>query len=246
MVRAILLFFAVLVLFIGNVHAQNNDLDVVALTIPEAILVKAVQQSLPVQIDPGSDTVGGSIHIENIENLQLDDQNISASVTLVGNEIQIKTTIAGQQLRLKVGNVKLEFAITADTRFDNATQTLFIKPTVTDLQTKDGQAGDELGTLLVGLFNGQEFPLAIDKLQPIITDTGSKKLAIEMVITDITISENRNMHPWIVFYFCDQTPIGLAFIHLSTRPSMNRNGGNADVLKAFRYFNDIFRIIIPA
>ncbi len=190
MVRAFFIFSSLLLLFGHAVHAKNNSLDVITLTIPETVLVKAVQQSLPVKIDPGSDTVGGSIHIANIDNLQLDDQKLSALVTLIGNEIQIKTTIAGQQLRLKVGNVKLEFAITADTRFDDVSQTLFIKPTVTDLKTDDGQSGDELGSLLIGLFNGKEFPVAIDKLQPIITDTGSKKLAIDMLITNITISEN--------------------------------------------------------
>jgi len=188
--RAVFLLFSLFVLFTHNARARDNGLDVIALTIPETVLVTAIQQSLPVQIDPGSDTVGGAISIEKIENLQLDDQALSASVTLIGNEIQIKTTIAGQQLRLKVGNVRLEFAVTADTRFDADAQTLFIKPAVTELKTENGQSGDDLGSILIGLFNGQEFPLAIDKLQPIITDTGSKKLAIDLLITDITISEN--------------------------------------------------------
>ncbi len=84
----------------------------------------------------------------------------------------------------------MDFNISADTRYDEPSQTLFIKPTVTDLKTQDGQTGDELGNLLIGLFNGREFPLEIDKLQPIITDTGTKKLAIEMQINDVTISKN--------------------------------------------------------
>ena len=188
MARVIILLFSLIVLLSQNVHAEKNNLDAITLTIPGSVLTEAVSQSLPVLIDPGSDTVEGSISIENIDDLQLGDQQISALITLIGNDIKIKTTIAGQQLRLKLGTVKLDFNITADTRYDGSSQTLFIKPTVTDLKTQDGQSGDELGNLLIGLFNGREFPLAIDKLQPIITDTGSKKLAIEMQINNVTIS----------------------------------------------------------
>ena len=190
MARVSILLLSLIILLSQNVHADKNSLDVITLTIPESMLAEAVRQSLPVLIDPGSDTVEGSISIENIDHLQLGDQQISAIITLIGNDIKIKTTIAGQQLRLKLGTVKLNFNITADTRYDEPSQTLFIKPTVTDLKTQDGQSGDELGNLLIGLFNGREFPLAIDKLQPIITDTGSKKLAIEMQIKNVTISRD--------------------------------------------------------
>lgn len=190
MVRVILLLFSLFLLLGQNGHAETKGLDAITLTIPESVLSEAVQQSLPVPIDTGSDTVAGSISIEKIDQLQLEEQQISALVTLIGNDIQIKTTIAGQQLRLKVGDVKLEFNITADTRYDAPSQTLFIKPTVTDLKSENSQSGDELGNLLAGLFNGREFPLAIDRLQPIITDTGSKKLAIGMQIKNVTITRN--------------------------------------------------------
>ncbi len=190
MVRVILLLFSLFLLLSQNSHAETKGLDAITLTIPESVLSEAVQQSLPVPIDTGSDTVAGSISIEKIDQLQLGEQQISALVTLIGNDIQIKTTIAGQQLRLKVGDVKLEFNITADSRYDPPSQTLFIKPTVTDLKSENGQSGDELGNLLAGLFNGREFPLAIDRLQPIITDTGSKRLAIEMQIINVTIARN--------------------------------------------------------
>lgn len=190
MVRIILTLCSLFVLLSNTVQAKNNDTEFLTLSIPESVLAEAVRKSLPFLLDPGSDTVAGSIWIQNIDDLQLEDQQISGIVTMIGNDIQISTSIAGQQLRLKVGTVKLTFNLTAESRFEDASQTLFIKPTVTDLKTEEGQAGDELGVLLIGLFNGREFPLAIDKLQPIITDTGEKKLAIGMRIKNITISRN--------------------------------------------------------
>ncbi len=190
MVRSILMVCSLIVLLGTAVHARDNDAQNLTLTIPESVLAEAVRKSLPFLLDTGSDTVEGSIWIQSIENLQLEDQQISGIVTMIGNDILISTSIAGQQLRLKVGTVKLTFNLAADSRFEDASQTLFIRPTVTDLKTDEGQAGDELGVLLIGLFNGREFPLAIDRLQPIITDTGEKKLAIGMRIKNITISRN--------------------------------------------------------
>lgn len=188
MVRIILIVCSLIVLLGTAVHAKDSDVETLTLTIPESVLAEAVRKSLPFLLDAGSDTVEGSIWIQSIENLQLDDQQISGIVTMLGNDILISTSIAGQQLRLKVGTVKLTFNLAADSRFEDASQTLFIRPTVTDLKTEEAQAGDELGVLLIGLFNGREFPLAIDKLQPIIADTGEKKLAIGMRIKDITIA----------------------------------------------------------
>lgn len=187
--RAFILVVA-LVVSAQLAHGAEKVNNTIVLTIPEPILVDAVRKSLPVVLNTGSESLDGSIAIEQIDNLQLSEEQLSALVTVVGNDIQIKTTIAGQQLRLNVGTVQLTFNMAAATRYEAPTQTLFIKPTVTDLKTEQGQAGDELGTLLVGLFNGKEFPLSIDKLQPIITDTGTKKLELGLQIEDILISEN--------------------------------------------------------
>jgi len=188
-VRAFILVVA-LVVSAQLAHGAEKVNNTIVLTIPEPILVDAVRKSLPVVLNTGSESLDGSIAIEQIDNLQLSEEQLSALVTVVGNDIQIKTTIAGQQLRLNVGTVQLTFNMAAATRYEAPTQTLFIKPTVTDLKTEQGQTGDELGTLLVGLFNGKEFPLSIDKLQPIITDTGTKKLELGLQIEDILISEN--------------------------------------------------------
>ncbi len=188
MARIFLIVFSTIVLLGTTVQAKNNNAETLTLTIPESVLAEAVRKSLPFLLDTGSDSVEGSIWIQSIENLQLDDQQISGFVTIIGDDILISTSIAGQQLRLKVGTVKLTFNLAADSRFEDASQTLFIRPTVTDLKTEEAQAGDELGVLLIGLFNGREFPLAIDELQPIIADTGEKKLAIDMRIKNITIA----------------------------------------------------------
>src|SRR5690554_7740520 len=63
---------------------------------------------------------------------------------------------------------------------------------------------------------------------------------------DIAISKNRNVHSGIVFYFGNQRPIGISFIHLNACSAVNGNGLTAHILKAFGNFNNPNCFLIPA
>ena len=106
---------------------------------------------------------------------------------MVGRDVQVNTEIAGHQIMLKIGNVDLHFQIDAALRYDQASQTLFIRPQLTDLKNGTKEQNMEVGNLITGLFHDKELPLAIDRLQPIIADIGSKKLIIDMRIDDIVV-----------------------------------------------------------
>ena len=71
-------------------------------------------------------------------------------------------------------------------RFDKASQTLFIRPTVSGTD-QQGTQNKEVGDLIAALFNDQEFPVALDTLQPIITDIGTRELIINMSIEDVRL-----------------------------------------------------------
>ena len=190
MIRSIL-FFILTCFFALNVSAETNNSDqAITLKLPESLMAEAVKKSLPFEIDTSSQTIGGSVFVKSIENLQLEDQNISALLVLAGKDIQITTKIAGQKLRLKIGDVALNFNISASIRFDEPSQTLFLKPNVTEYKSAGNKKGGEIGILLIGLLNGKEFPIEIKKMQPLITDLGSKQLAIELKIKDITIKKD--------------------------------------------------------
>lgn len=53
---------------------------------------------------------------------------MSGHITLSGHELQIVTTIAGHNLRMKIGSLTMGFQCDATLRFDAPTKTLFIKP----------------------------------------------------------------------------------------------------------------------
>jgi len=157
------------------------------MSIPEAVLVDTIKKSLPVQLSQPSDTLKGVIAINRIDSLNLEKQMLSAHLLLTGTDILVNTEIAGHQIALKVGNVQLDFNLTARIRFDESSQTLFILPQLTELAPEANQKSNEIGGLLVSVFNGKEIPIVINKLQPIITNTGSRQLAINMHVKDIVI-----------------------------------------------------------
>ena len=78
------------------------------------------------------------------------------------------------------------FQCDATIRFDAQKQTLYIKPIISELQSTDQQKTD-VASALVLLFNNREFPLQIEKLKPIVTDTGNKSLNISMAIANIEL-----------------------------------------------------------
>ena len=159
----------------------------IVLSLPDTVVAEVVQQCLPLQINQPAETLlAGLISVEKVENLAFKDKSLTAAVTMRGQNVQLNTAIGGHQLRLNVGNVDLQFSLQAVTRFDKASQTLFIRPTVSELN-QQGSQSQEVGTLVASLFNEQEFPLPLDNLQPIIADLGQRELSIDMIVEDIRL-----------------------------------------------------------
>jgi len=187
MKKSFLLISILLLTTISSVWAAPGNKAAITMSIPEIILVETIKKSLPIRLSQPSEALKGVISIKRIDRLNLGKQQISAHLVLTGTDVQIHTAIAGHQIALNVGNVQLDFSITARIRFDEASQTLFIIPQLTEMGSGTNQKGNEIAALLVSVFNGKEIPVVINKLQPIITNTGRRQLAINMHIKDIVV-----------------------------------------------------------
>jgi hypothetical protein len=187
MTKSFLFISLFLLATMSSVWAAPGNKTAITMSIPEAVLVDTIKKSLPVQLSQTSDTLKGVIAIKRIDNLNLEEQILSAHLLVTGTDMQVNTQIAGHQIALKVGNVQLDFNLTARIRFDESTQTLFILPQLTELAPDGNQKSNEIGALLLSVFNGKEIPIVINKLQPIITNTGNRQLAINMHVKDIVI-----------------------------------------------------------
>lgn len=162
--------------------AESKNQEFITLNFPENVITKAISAVLPLNIDTNSKSIQGDITIINISELQLIDKHLICRLHLAGNNLALVTEIAGHDIRLKVGSVKVDFKTKSAIRFDRKLQTLYIKPVVENV--KDNSNTD-IGQALVALLNGREFPISMKKLDPMIAETGSKTLTINTSIANI-------------------------------------------------------------
>jgi len=176
-----ILIFLTFSFFLKTVTAN----DQITLNLPEKVISQAISAMLPFEIDAHSENMQGKITIINISKLEITDQHLACRLHLAGSNLAFLTEIAGHEIKLKVGSVEIDFKANGALRFDRATQTLYIKPVVTDVAaTGDGKNG-EIGQALIALLNGREFPVTLQDIDPLIAEVGVKTVTITTRIADI-------------------------------------------------------------
>lgn len=158
----------------------------ITLILPEALIARAATAVLPLPIDTRSKMIQGDITIIAIDDLRLTDRHIACRLQLAGDKLAVTTEIAGREVRLNVGSVSVEISAIAEIRFDPQNQILYVKPVVEQAAATAGEATSaDIGQALVALLNGREFPLALQKLDPLIAETGTKTITINTRISGI-------------------------------------------------------------
>jgi hypothetical protein len=175
-----------LVLLTGTLSSAAPGKQAITMNLPSSVVKEAITKSLPLQFPIDSDTIVGTIVINKIEKLQFKKNKISSYITITGHKLHIVTSIAGHNLRMKIGTLTTSFQCDTTVRFDAARQILYLRPVITNLRSTD-QSKTDVASAIVLLFNNQELPLEIEKLKPIVTDTGSKLLSLSMNIANIAV-----------------------------------------------------------
>ncbi len=181
-------FFTVcfFILVSGTLSLANAKQDAITMNVPENVIKTVVSKTLPLTFKLQSDTMVGAISIDKINNLQFLQDKLTAHVTLSGHKLNLVTSIGGHKLRMKIGSLTMSFQCDATVRFDAPTQTLFLRPVITNLESSNSNKAD-VASAIVLLFNNQEFPLQLEDIKPIVADTGNKLLNIAMAITKISV-----------------------------------------------------------
>ena len=162
-------------------HKQN-----IKMTLPDSVIKEAIHKTLPLTFKLQSNNLLGSVSIDKISNLRFQNNKLSSHITLSGHKLNLVTSIAGHNLRMNIGTVTMNFRCDATIRFDALSQTLYVKPVITEIESTGNQKTDIAASISL-LFNNREFPLQIQKLNPLITNTGNKLLNISMLISDIEL-----------------------------------------------------------
>jgi len=179
-----------IILLSGTFSFAAPRKQAITMTLPDTVIKEAIHKTLPVNFNLQSSTLLGSVSIDKISNLQFQNNKLSSHITLSGHELNLVTSIAGHDLRMKIGTLTMNFRCDATIRFDAQSQTLYIKPVITEIESSDRQKTDIAATISL-LFNNREFPMQIEKLQPFITNAGDKLLNISMLISKIELRPDR-------------------------------------------------------
>ena len=185
--RSLFLVLSTLIVLLGPTERPAAGSESITLRLPEATLTDILHQTLPIPVDQSGGPLTGSIVVTSIDELHLTDGGVSALLGLAGNDLQVNTTVAGHQLRVNIGSADLDFALTATLRYDQAQNTLFITPQVSAQNGQEVGQSTDTAALLAGLFNGREFPVAIDRLGPLVTEVGDRKLTIDLHLVAVTV-----------------------------------------------------------
>ncbi len=185
MVR-IFFFLGVFAILSATIAAKSLMAEeFITLNLPEAVITKAVAAILPLRIDAHSEVIQGDIQIINISELRLTNGHLACRLHLTGTQLALLTEIAGHEIKLQVGSVEIDFKADAAIRFDAKKQILYIKPLVKNVAANAPGSDADIGQALVGLLNGQEFPITMQELDPLIARAGSKTITINSTIADI-------------------------------------------------------------
>ena len=181
------LFSTLLFFFLaGSLSHATTSQEQITMNLPVSIVQSAADKSLPLTFRMDSKALLGTISIDKIEDLKFLKDKLSSHITMSGHDLRIVTSIAGHDLKMKLGNVTMSFQCDATIRFDAAKQILFIRPIITSLKSSNDQATDVASTIAL-LFNNRELPLQIEKLKPLVANTGNKLLNISMNTNNIEL-----------------------------------------------------------
>ncbi len=177
------------ILLTGTTSSAATQQKSITMSLPDSVLKEVISKTLPLEFGVQSETLLGSVSIDKIEKLQLLKNKLSSHITLSGHKLNLVTNIGDHALRMKIGTLTLSFQCDATIRFDAPTQTLFLRPVITEVQSANSKQANVAAALVV-LFNNREFPIEIEKLNPIMADTGNKVLNISMDIANVQLQPN--------------------------------------------------------
>ncbi len=172
-----------------QLHAATATNQYITMNIPESIITEAMKGVLPLSLEGTSSTLEGTITVVNITNFHIQNQQIFCHIDLMGNNLHLVSTIANQEIRLKLGSARINFDCDALLRYDHTRQTLYIRPTARGIQGAEALSKGDIGQTLLLFLNGQEFPLTLQNLKPIIAEASDKIITITTNIVDIRAVE---------------------------------------------------------
>ncbi len=183
-IRCTLLLLALCTLATSYSPVQAATNAPVTITLPAAALHQTILDMLPLPLEQNGKTFQGTITVDSISKLTINNDLISVQGQVSGRDMQLTTNIGGQDIKLKLGKLSLPVTCDISLRFDPARKTLFLTPRFQEPTHGTSNSAKTLLPLLNSLGN-REYPIKLDKISPFNAKIGSKTISFKMVPLDV-------------------------------------------------------------
>ena len=174
-------------LFFVSIGSQDPE---ATLIVPTGVLADLIQNALPIEIEKDEDfDFSGKMWVQSIESLRLGKNAVYLKIHVYGKDVQYSRKIGRFGAAMRFGDVRMSFNCSASIRYDQKKRMLILYPKISPAEKQH----DILTPLFMALINENEFPIQIEKLQPIVTQLGEKTLTVNMDITSITTQSEKLM-----------------------------------------------------
>ncbi len=170
---------------ISGSHAKNVPSNDIRITVPHNVIANIIKAALPLNLEKGQ-FLKGALWIHTIDHLKIGSDKVAFDMNIRGKNIKFETQLGNQALLMDIGNINAAFNCNAALRYDASKRLLYITPNILQKQNQniaDQKAANLLQ--LLSLANGVEYPIEIQKFQPLITKISGSQFNIDMDITNI-------------------------------------------------------------
>ncbi len=179
-----ILAFLLVFLSCDNVFCFS-DQQKVTLTIHEEALRQAIVDCLPLPIQSSNHSFQGSIVLDSLDKLQIREKSIFLHGVILGRDISMHTSIAGQNVKMALGNVSLPVTCELFFRFDRQKKSLFIKPVFLKTEKDDADKNPDFFAPLLQSLGGREYEVPLDSLDPFLFKVGDNPISVRFIVDDI-------------------------------------------------------------
>ncbi|MBU0968028.1 MAG: hypothetical protein KKA54_16815 [Proteobacteria bacterium] len=173
-----------LVFLSGGKQIEAGE-QVVTITMPAEVLRQVISDSLPLPIEPQNNYMEGSIVFDSLEKLQINEKSIFLEGVVLGRDIAMNTKIAGQNIKMQLGSVKLPVKCELFLRFDKQQKILFVTPVFPEAEKNDSVDSSDILLPLLHSLGGKEYPVALDSMQPFLFKVGTRDIPVKLLPADI-------------------------------------------------------------
>jgi len=165
------------------------ETDFVTITLPEKVIRQSIESTLPLQLNPDRGHLEGSLVLEKVDRFELGNNLAVVHGLILGKDLVLTTRIGNQDVKLKLGEMRLPISCNFTFRFDPLDKNLYITPHLVDSLSKapPDQASKVLPFL--AMLDNREYPVSFESLTGFRTTIGQRHLAVAMEPIDIQVSE---------------------------------------------------------